>query len=255
MSNYITFIRNYQRFGRFIRTWNAEGLMKLYTETDDAVLKKAYTIKMYEETISSTEDVVMWVYATLNRHNLPVHVHDVWELLLKCDADNKDVVKQIVALARIRKVETLLKRLDLPDISTIAEATNSNDTVIISVLNFLLKSIKATASNRTAGGRVLLLAQNKIKHGMLVIEEADLIRIIGMKTGKRSYKKRNLTIKVDIETMQKMKDTIEHNGAAVSLIITGLMADFFKYVKGKNGRFGKRQRAFLLDASTPLFVR
>lgn len=255
MANYITYIRNYQRFGRFIRTWSAEGLMKLYTETSDISLKKAYAIRMYEETMSSTEDVAMWVYATLNRHNLPPNVHDVWELLLKCDADKLDVVKQIAALARIRTIKTLLKRLDLPEISTIAEVTNSNDEVIEGVLHFLLKSIKATARNRTAGRRVLLLAQNKIKHGMLVIEEVDVVRIIGVPIGKKRYKKRNLIIRIDLETMKKMKDTIEHNGASVSLIITGLMADFYKFVKGKNGKFGRKQLDFLKDATTPLFVR
>lgn len=254
MRNYVANLRNYQRFGRFVRTWTATGYLKLYDNAQNDELRKTYAIRMYEETIASTEDLLMWVYVTLTRTRLLYSQKDIWLGMLKCDIDNPKTLNEIKPLSRLSRPSSLLKKLKLPNMDMIATVTNSNAQVIELVLESLLKAIKASTRNRVIGNKVLLLGQNKIKHGMLVLETQSHIQITAMPIGKRKYRQRNLVVQYDSENMHKMFKTIEHNGAAISLLITALLSDFYAQVKNKKGKFGKRQLQFLKDATQPLFI-
>lgn len=251
MANTVTFLKNYKDFGFSIRLITAKSYLEKFQSSMDPKVQKSMMLRITEELIASTEDLTMWLSASMEREKQVKKYRDIWEFLLQCEADDEDMIKILKKVARIRTSGGLLKRLKLPPMKEIITFLKTDEDTVIKLVDKLLESIKASLHNRTASKRVLVRFHNKVKHGMMVQDYGnelfirDLKTKINKKTNRITRKNRNLYLEVDLERAKKMVGSVEANAYAIKTLIILLLCDYAYDLKTSKKRLTKNRRKFL----------
>lgn len=248
MATAINFLKNYQVFGWNVREITSKTLFENFLTTDSEKEKKVMMIRIYEENISSSEDVLYWVNALLLREKYPKNCRDPWEFLLIAGThpfNHENLIKNIVKFSRLKKGKSLLKFLSLGSITEFSNFSKLDRESCEKILEKLLEVIKICNRNRKIKKEILVRGQNKLKHGMVIVEEKEgiFIRDYVYKNNRRRNK--NLFIKVDEEKAKKLVETISANCYAIKIIITLFLFHYAMLIKSKKGKkMGKKERLF-----------
>ena len=183
-------------------------------------------LRITEELMNSTEDLIMWLSAFRDRNNyesVAKNPKDVWEYLLLCWASHDFVNKNLADFAKVSTVDEFVEKLNI-SLSVFSEFAKFDENEIRKLLEKLLETINGAYTNRTVSDGVLLRFQNKVKHGMMILDEGDKLYIRDFASGIN----RNLELPIDLKKAERMVGTIESNCYAVKNIITLFL---FHYAK------------------------
>lgn len=253
MATAITFLKNYQKFGCKIRIITARTYYEKYLSTLDEQEKKIMFLRLYEENIASSEDLLYWTTALLLRNNYPSGCRDVWEFLLKAGLrplTHEYLIGKMQKLAKVKKGKTLLKKFDLGDLDKFSSFGKMDTQISEKLLNELLKVMKVCLKNRKIKREILLRGHNKIKHGMMVLEEQSklYIRDFSYKvrnTIVRRYN-RNLILRIDDNKAKGMLGTISANCSAINILVTLFLFYYAEVIESLRGKkLTKKEKAFL----------
>ena len=221
--------------------------------------RKVMFLRLYEELLTSSEDLLYWVTGLLMKNRYPAKCNNIWDFMLMAGTTSlptQKLLKELSSLAKYKKGVSLLRPFGLEGrIEEIAEFGKSTSEEIEPLLNKLLDVIKACNSNRRIKKAILTRGQIKIKHGMVVIGEDDGIYIrdmylttvsINSKKHIRSYNK-NLFLRLDDARAKGMLDTISATSVAIQIVITLLLFQYGDIVReiGKKKKLSKNDKEFL----------
>lgn len=231
MATVITFLRNYQHFGHKVRAVTAKILYQAYFQNNNDETRKIMFLRLFEENIASAEDLLHWFAALVLREKYPPKLDTTWEFLLSAGINSlnaKFLITETKKTLNVRSGIGLFKKLDIGTLEELESFVKMDKITLTQLLNELLKILKVCIRNRTVMNALLLRAQNKIKHGMVVTDDGNRIylrdfRVIRTRNGKRIRKNKNLDLRIDDTRAKGFLDTIEANSASVNLIVTLLM--------------------------------
>lgn len=248
MANSVTFLKNYVKFGYKVRTITASSFLKTLIENDDPDVKKAMMLRIVEEQVASSEDLAMWIAAVKNKDKADKKRRDVWEYLLLCQVNETLEKEALNSVSRARTIKGLLSKFGLPPLKDLAQGSKLNEEQLVPILNKLQETIKIIKHNRTVRKGLVLRAQNKIKHGMVVLSVSGgvMIRDYKPKDGATRIvrKNKNIFIDVDEERAKKMVGSIEATGYAIMNLVSFLILDSWYKLKTRKRKLSPKEREF-----------
>jgi len=246
--NRFEFLKNYKEFAAYIRYRTNSVLLGQLRISTDHFEKRSLMLRIIEDLASSTEDLSMWLVAVMGRNDGNHRFRDEWERLLKMEInqnESKGMTKPSEVLSkfvRLRTTKGFLERLDLPSLEHISKELSSDQKIVDDAVNKVKSSIDMALKQRKERSGLLLLVQNKLKHGMMVYADSDpnksLIRIFTVKMSKNEKRivRRNriVEIPIDIGKAGRMTNTIKAYGQAIEALINLLLIDYKnKIITGK----------------------
>ncbi len=249
MANTITFLKNYKDFGFKVRILTARSYLNTMLTNSDPQIKKVMMLRIIEELISSTEDLAMWLAAVDQRERSDKRRRDVWEYLLLCQANDEFVKRILQSVSKVKTGKGLLRKLNLPPLGALVEAGKLDEKSIVALLDKLAETIRSSHHNRTASGNLFIRFHNKVKHGMIVQDEANglFIRDLRIKTGKTGRiirKNRNIYLPLDEERAKKIVGTIEAVGYAVKNLSVLMLLHYWHKLKTRKRKLSKSELKF-----------
>jgi hypothetical protein len=232
--NSFEFFKNYKGFAAYVRHRTSAVLLDKLEKSKDSLERKALMLRIIEELASITEDLSMWIITVVNRSDGDKRYRDEWERLLKLEINKDDEKKVLANLTRLRTTKGFLKKLNLPPLEKISQELNSDKNIVEDALEKVKSSIEMVIKQRKERSGLLLLVQNKLKHGMMVYTDSDpnniLIRIFmvkNIKSGKRIFRRnRMVEIPVDVPKAKLMVGSIKAYGQAIEALINLLLIDY-----------------------------
>lgn len=246
--NTIIFLKNYNQFAFRVRLDTALCYLEKMNQTTDISIKKVMMLRITEELLNSTEDLTMWLSAFAKRNNFQSmkNASDVWEYMLLCFASDKFVNDNLASFTRARTTKGLMKKMNV-SIEELAEFGKIDATSLEELMAKLLETIKGAQNNRTASRGVLLRFQNKIKHGMMVLDDGSKLYIRDLKI-KKYKKNRNLELPLNEVRAEKMVGTVKANCYAVKNIITLFLLHYATLLKASKKPLSKKDQKFWAEA-------
>lgn len=257
----IQFLKNYRIYAAEARYHTANIYLRELESVSNSNTQKLMMIRIIEELAAATEDLSMWLVAVSERNEIKNKKLDLWEILLLTfireneeDYTSKNLNKFLI----LKKPKALLKKLDLFSIDILAKNSNMSISDVEKGLKELLFSIKTSIDNRRVAKGILVRAQAKIKHGMMVnLDAKDInnlwIRDLKLGKGKRKIN-RYYDTQINVIKAKKMVGTIRGISQSIQLIIDLVLADFeYRLVDGQLKVKAKTKKALLDDLHKPDF--
>lgn len=246
--NRFEFLKNYKEFAAYIRYRTASVLYNRLEETSDSLEKRSLMLRIIEELAASTEDLTMWLVAVIGRNDGDDRFKTEWERLLTIrvnEDDKKNPTNPQFILSnfiRLRTTKGFLKKLDFPSLEHISKELVSDQKIVDDAVDKVRFSIEMAIKQRKERSGLLLLVQNKLKHGMMVCADSDpnksFIRIFTVKKTKNKKRiirrNRNVEIPIDVDKAGRMSGTIKAYGQAIEALINLILIDYkYKIITGK----------------------
>lgn len=222
MATSITFLKNYKGFGRKIRPITATLLYKALLESKDQKDKKVYFLRLFEENISSSEDMLYWACVAYMREQYPPEIKDEWEFLLNVGIGkgitDDILISKLEEMSKLSNGKELLSSFGVENFEEFCKFGGLQMEQVLALAEKLLETVRTCFHNRSVSETALLRSHNKIKHGMVVLDEGEALFIRDYYGKKGSN--RNLVIEMDIERAKGLLGTIEANSACIHMIIS-----------------------------------
>lgn len=219
------FLENYIRFGSQGRWQTAKILLDQYGKTRSARRRRLIEVRIFEQYVAATEDLIM-IYNALKRRGKQPVLYTLLSFQV-----NPEESRRFYEEVNAQSPSELLQSLGFAPLDELLESFPSeNEEKVKKVYEGIVKSLKAASTRRN---ELVYKPYNKIKHGFVVGEtlgaQADSEAVAGdvifiwydrlKDEGEELYRLQEASLFRDVQHLSQLVDTIEAlRNTAINLI-------------------------------------